>query len=86
MTGNSASSGLREARRPQHRRFSKGHLALIWAGFAIFVFLVFLLADGRPVNWIQGVVTALCGATALIAVLAWEMRERIEPRGPEDFL
>ena len=75
---------FRDTPQPQWRRYSGTQLGLIWAGFAILVFLVFLLFDGRPINWLQGVITALAPATILIAIFAWKMHERGEQRGPDD--
>jgi hypothetical protein len=86
MTGKRRKFGSGEPRRLQYRQFSRGQLALIWAASAIFILLVFLLADSNPVNWLQGVVTAIAGATALLAITAWRMRESTEQRGPDDHL
>jgi len=68
MTVKRGKFGGGELRRLQYRQFSREQLALIWAASAIFILLVFLLADGNPVNWLQGVVTAIAGATALLAI------------------
>jgi hypothetical protein len=79
-------SDLKQPRRLRYRQFSGVQLALIWVLFAVFVLLVFVLADGRPVNWWQGVVTALVSATAVVGITAWRMRQGGEQRSPDDAL
>jgi membrane protein YdbS with pleckstrin-like domain len=75
-----------EKRRPQYRQISWPWLALIWVGFVAIMLLLWALISSSPINWTQGVVTALAGPTLAIGLLAWRMREHASQPSKDDFL